>query len=67
MADLWARAVEAALVMAMKARARANGNSVEDRHRAILDDILTIPGRRCFAEVLAAMPDVGTDSDFERA
>jgi plasmid stability protein len=35
-------------------------------HREILRNALSHPPRRSFAEVLASMPDVGTDEDFAR-
>jgi hypothetical protein len=35
-------------------------------HREILRNALTRPPRRSFVEVLASMPDVGTDEDFAR-
>jgi plasmid stability protein len=66
MADLLVRGVDASIVKALKARAVANGRSAEAEHRAILAAVLERPRRRNFAEVIAAMPDVGSDADFER-
>jgi plasmid stability protein len=66
MADLLVRGVDASIVKALKARAVANGRSAEAEHRAILAAVLERPRRRSFAEVIAAMPDVGSDADFER-
>jgi plasmid stability protein len=66
MADLLVRGVDDELVRALKERAGAHGRSAEAEHREILAAALTRPRRRSFAEVLAAMPDVGADSDFER-
>jgi plasmid stability protein len=66
MADLLVRGVDEALVRALKARAGAHGRSAEAEHRAILAAALAGPRRRSFAEVLASMPDVGLDADFER-
>ncbi len=66
MADLLVRGVDAALVLILKERAGAHGRSAEAEHRAILVAALARPRRRSFAEVLAAMPNVGTDADFER-
>ena len=54
------------MVKALKARAGANGRSAEAEHRAILALALTRPRRRSFAQVLASMPNVGRDADFER-
>jgi plasmid stability protein len=66
MATLIVRDVDEALVRALKARAAENGRSVEAEHRAILTETLAQPKRRSFAEVLASMPDVGLDADFQR-
>ncbi|MFC2538550.1 MAG: DNA-binding protein, partial [Lautropia mirabilis] len=46
--------------------AAANGRSAEAEHRAILLETLQRPPRKPLAEILASMPDVGLDSDFER-
>lgn len=54
------------MVKALKERAGANGRSAEAEHRAILASALTRPRRRSFAQVLASMPNVGMDADFER-
>jgi plasmid stability protein len=67
MADLLVRGVDEDLVRALKARAGAHGRSAEAEHREILAAALGRPRRRSFAEVLALMPDVGVDADFERA
>lgn len=66
MADLLVRGVDEALVQALKKRAGAHGVSQEAELRAILAAALLSPPRRNLAEVLAAMPDVGSDADFER-
>ena len=66
MPDLIVRGVDEALVRALKARAGALGHSAEAEHRAILAAALGGPRKRSFAEVLAAMPDVGQDGDFAR-
>ncbi len=66
MANLLVRGVDETLVRALKERAGAMGHSAEAEHRAILAQVLTGPRQRSFAEVLAAMPDVGLDADFER-
>ena len=66
MADLIVRGVDEALVKALKERAVAHGRSAEAEHREILAAALARPRRRSFAEVLASMPDVGADADFER-
>ncbi|MDZ4739812.1 MAG: DNA-binding protein [Alphaproteobacteria bacterium] len=66
MADLLVRGVEDELVRALKERAGAHGRSAEAEHRQILAAALMRPRRRSFAEVLASIPEVGVDADFER-
>jgi antitoxin FitA len=66
MPDLLVRGVDQELVRALKERAAAHGRSAEAEHRAILAGALARPRRRTFAEVLASMPAVGVDADFER-
>ncbi len=66
MADLLVRGVDDTVVKALKERAGANGRSAEAEHRAILASALTRPRRRSFAQVLASMPNVGMDADFDR-
>ncbi len=67
MADLLVRGVDEEIVRALKERAGAHGRSAEAEHREILAAALARPRRRSFADVLAAMPAVGTDDDFARA
>ena len=66
MADLLVRGVDEEIVRALKERAGAHGRSAEAEHREILAEALLRPRKRSFAEVLASMPNVGTDADFER-
>jgi plasmid stability protein len=66
MPDLLVRGVDDAIIRALKERAGAHGRSAEAEHRAILKAALARPHRRTLTEVLASMPDVGLDSDFER-
>ena len=66
MADLLVRGVDEAVVKALKARAGAHGRSAEAEHREILAAALARPRKRSFAQVLASMPNVGVDADFER-
>ncbi|MEY4802418.1 MAG: hypothetical protein RLZZ274_1149, partial [Cyanobacteriota bacterium] len=54
------------LVQALKKRAGAHGRSQEAELRAILAAALLSPPRRNLVELLAAMPDVGVDADFQR-
>ena len=66
MADLPVRGVGEGLVRMLKERAGAHGRSAEAEHRDILAAALASPRKRSFAEVLASMPAVGADADFER-
>lgn len=66
MANLVVRNLDPRIVDALKQRASAHRRSAEAEHRLILEQVLLQPRRRRLAEVLAAMPDVGLDSDFER-
>jgi antitoxin FitA len=66
MPDLLVRGVDEDLVRALKQRAGEHGRSAEAEHREILAAALARPRRRSFAEVLASIPDVGTDADFAR-
>ena len=66
MADLLVRGVDEAIVRALKERAGEHGHSAEAEHRAILASALARPSKRSFAEVLASIPEVGVDADFER-
>jgi len=66
MPDLLVRGVDDGLVQALKKRAGAHGRSQEAELRAILAAALLSPPRRNLAELLAAMPDVGVDADFQR-
>ncbi len=66
MADLLVRGIDEELVRALKERAGAHGRSAEAEHREILAAALARPRRRSFAEVLASIPEVGADADFER-
>ena len=66
MANLLVRGLEEVAVKALKERAAQNGRSAEAEHRAILTQALARPRKRSFAEILAAMPAVGVDADFER-
>ena len=66
MGDLLVQGADEALVRALKEQAVANGRSAEAEHRQILSAALDRPRKRSFAEALASMPDVGSDSDFVR-
>jgi antitoxin FitA len=66
MANLLVRGIDEALVQALRERAALHGRSAEAEHREILATSLRRPKKRSFAEVLADMPDVGQDVEFER-
>jgi len=50
----------------LKRRAAMRNRSAEQEHREILKAALTGKKRRPLADVLAAIPNVGEDSDFRR-
>ena len=66
MANLLVRDLDPSIVDALKERAVRHKRSAEAEHREILKEALLRPKKKSFAEVLAAMPDVGEDKDFER-
>ncbi len=66
MAQLVVRNLDQAIVDALKKRAARHGHSAEAEHRAILSEALLRPQKKSFAEVLASIPNVGRDEDFER-
>ena len=65
-AQLIVRDLPEDLVKALKQRAAKRNRSAEQEHREILQSVLRGPKRRHLADVLAAIPDVGEDSDFRR-
>jgi len=66
MTSLIVRNLDEELVRKLKQRAARNSRSAEAEHRAILEAALMKTRRRSLANVLASMPEVGLDSDFER-
>ena len=66
MPNLVVRNVDEKIIRALKLRAGRQGTSAEAEHRNILAQALLRPRKRSFADVVAAMPNVGKDSDFER-
>jgi antitoxin FitA len=66
MPNLIVRNVNEEIIKALKKRAGRYGISAEAEHRKILAQALLKPRKRSFAEVIASMPNVGKDSDFER-
>jgi plasmid stability protein len=67
MAQLIVRNLDEAVVARLRRRAAERGRSMEAEHREILREAL-LPSRRrpSLKEHLMAMPDVGTDEDFQR-
>lgn len=66
MANLVVRNVEEGIIKALKTRAGRRGTSAEAEHRKILTQALLKSRKRTFAQVIAAMPNAGKRSDFER-
>ncbi len=66
MTRLLVRDLPPEVVPALKRRAAKHGRSAEAEHREILKEALMGPKKKTFAQVLAAMPNVGDDADFER-
>ena len=66
MANLIVRNLDPRIVHALKQRAARHGRSAEAEHRALLESVLLQPPRKSFTEVLATIPNVGRDEDFER-
>jgi antitoxin FitA len=64
--NLIVRNVQPEIVKSLKEQAAKNGRSAEAEHRAILEAALKRPRKRSVSEVLASMPNVGLDSDFDR-
>jgi plasmid stability protein len=62
--NLVVRNVDDDIALALKQMAVAHGRSAEAEHREILRAALQRPKRRSVAEVLASMPNVGQDADF---
>lgn len=62
--NLVVRNVDEEVALALKQQAASHGRSAEAEHREILKAVLQRPKRRSVAEVLASMPNVGEDSDF---
>lgn len=52
-------------IESLRARIARIGRNVSPEHRAVLEAGLTKAPSRTFNELLASMPDVGLDSDFE--
>ena len=66
MTHLRVHGVDEAVVKSIKVRAKAHDHSAEGERRQVLPAAPTGPRSRHFAKVLASMPNVGTNADFER-
>ena len=67
MAQLIVRRLDEEVVRRLKVRAGQHGVSAEAEHRAILEHALRPADKgKGFKELLASIPDVGTDEDFAR-
>lgn len=64
-AQLIVRNLEEELVEALKLRAAAHGRSAEAEHRELLREALLRKPATSLKDHLLAMPDVGSDADFE--
>ncbi|MEO8316666.1 MAG: DNA-binding protein [Pseudomonadota bacterium] len=67
MAQLIVRNLSDELVLSLKRRAARANRSAEEEHREILRAALQGTRRKSFAQLLAAMPNVGEDEDFSRS
>lgn len=63
--NLVVRNVDEGVILALKQKAATHGHSAEAEHREILRRVLLRPARRSAAQVLASMPNVGEDADFD--
>ncbi len=66
MTRLLVRDLEPEVIKALKLRAAKHGRSAEAEHREILKQALLGTNKKSFSKILASMPNVGKDSDFER-
>ena len=64
MAQLIVRNIDDRIAERLKKKAAESGISMEEAHRRILKQALTFRGG--FKEMLLAIPNVGSDADFER-
>lgn len=65
MAQLIVRNLDEELVEALKLRAAKHGRSAEAEHRELLREALLRKPSTSLKDHLLAMPDVGSDTDFE--
>ena len=63
--DLLLKDVHDIVMRGLAKRAKEHGWSIEEQAIDILNEALKRPERRSFIEVLANMPNVGDDDDFD--
>lgn len=63
--SLIVRNVDEQVVQSLRESAARHGRSAEAEHRAILKSALLEPRKKGYFEVLASMPNVGEDLDFD--
>lgn len=63
--QLVVRNVDDEIAHELKRQAAENHRSAEAQHREILRNALSRPKARSFKDVLAELPNVGEDADFE--
>jgi plasmid stability protein len=63
--DIFLTNVDVIVMQALRKRAKEHNWTVEDEVKDVLVEALKRPQRRSFEEVLASMPDVGDDGDFD--
>ena len=66
MPQLIVRNLDDEIVARLRQRAARHGRSTEAEHREILREVLLPRRRSSLKAYLLAMPDVGTDRDFQR-
>lgn len=66
MASLVIRNLDDHIVQALGERAARHGRSAEAEHQVILEHVLLCRKPKSLTQVLASMPNVGWDKDFER-
>ena len=66
MPQLIVRNLDDEIVARLRQRAARHGRSTEAEHREILREVLLSRRRSSLKAYLLAMPDVGTDRDFQR-
>ena len=58
--------VDGAIIAALQARADTQNTSLEIEHLKILNEALSKPAKKSFAQALLSIPSAGIESDFDR-